>query len=629
MYKERNKKILGMFIILTLTVGMIFIPGKCYSKKPAPDVFVVIDPGHGGSNFGAWDYTGTKTYEHNEKYYNLQGSIRLREALQMQGVKVKMTRESEEYLSISDRIIKAKKWIKESLAKSKAKSTFFLSYHHNAFDKKTTGTLAKIRPGQETMSKDFANKAIDRVAMVGFKRDNLQITTERSAVLNWEGGILCPSIIEEICFIDVESDCLKLLSPGTGEAIANALTQAIMETAKEHLGVVISNVSPKSTVYSPSGRPEISATVTGLYKSVIKSSIEMYFKKKAESGLGSRLFLNYDPDNLEETRSFRVWYNPPSRLEYYTTYVVHVQAQDIEGKIGYLNWEFTLEPGKPVIFKTYPHGEFPRFVDKPNRTDWYAVPYRFNIGIPSDCPKEKINVEMYIGGEKLILSTLVYRGETTTVPGYNGVWVPLYTASFNGPTTWYMDEKQYYVKTYAEDTKNNKYAIKEWADLSVKACWLRIIKDGDDPDYMRPYIGGCDAAHNYMTYSYGGLKGYSFYGSPSWYLYFSSSEYAKAQFRVRWVSTYGARDQYYIDERKFESDIYGTGSRKKVSWGDWDSRPSYYYWPPPWEILSNGYGRNTNMLVYPAVIFLFPGSDDGVDPYSGSIGISAELGESW
>jgi len=247
-----------------------------------------------------------------------------------------------------------------------------------------------------------------------------------------------------------------------------------METAKENLGVVVTNVSPVGTVYSP-GRPKISATLTsidknpttGLYENIVKSSIKMYLKKKSDPDpLGTPVDLNYDPD-IEQADSFRIWHIPTSHLDYYEPYVVHVEAKTVTGKEGYLNWEFTLEPGKPVIFKTWPHGVFPKFVDGSGQG--YSIPNKFCIGVISDCPKENIEVSMTVGGQLLTLTKFSYRGETTTVPDYKGELVPVYELTFEDLNTSQMDSKEYVAIAYARDGKFNLTNSKSWA-FEIAPC---------------------------------------------------------------------------------------------------------------------------------------------------------------
>lgn len=80
-------------IWLLLMIFTLIAPG------PASAARIIIDPGHGGSDPGAVGVNGLQ-----EKFVNLDISLKVRELLQNDQIEVVMTREDDRYVSLSDRI---------------------------------------------------------------------------------------------------------------------------------------------------------------------------------------------------------------------------------------------------------------------------------------------------------------------------------------------------------------------------------------------------------------------------------------------------------------------------------------------------------------------------------------------
>lgn len=98
------------------------LTGESPFMPPAtvPEAEIVIDPGHGGNDWGASIVQGK--YLIKEKDVVLIMALRLRDALEREGVKVLLTRDRDYYLSLPER---------SSLA-NKAKAKLFLSLHFNS-----------------------------------------------------------------------------------------------------------------------------------------------------------------------------------------------------------------------------------------------------------------------------------------------------------------------------------------------------------------------------------------------------------------------------------------------------------------------------------------------------------------
>ena len=99
---------------VTKVVDPILRPN--YIKNVKPFDTVIIDPGHGGGDPGAVNSLGT------EAGYNLSVALKLRDHLKKYGFKVVMTRDSNRYLTLSQRVAIANKY----------RNAIFVSIHFNA-----------------------------------------------------------------------------------------------------------------------------------------------------------------------------------------------------------------------------------------------------------------------------------------------------------------------------------------------------------------------------------------------------------------------------------------------------------------------------------------------------------------
>lgn len=129
--KVQMKKMAGVFLALAILGIGLFPPGNVYAAaNQAPDadpVVVVLDPGHGGYDQGARYKWGGKTYK--EKQLNLAIAKACKTELEKYaGVKVYMTRSSDRFVTLGNRV---------NFAKSR-KADLFVAIHNNASLKKPT-----------------------------------------------------------------------------------------------------------------------------------------------------------------------------------------------------------------------------------------------------------------------------------------------------------------------------------------------------------------------------------------------------------------------------------------------------------------------------------------------------------
>ncbi len=164
--------------------------GEAKGRKPKSDVFIVIDPGHGGEDFGTHSNTKPK---YQEKHLNLSTAQLLRTFLNKQGYKTIMTRSDDTFISLDRRAEFA----------NEQKPTLFVSVHYNSAPSKEAEGIEvyfyksdedKVRTRESRLlAKAILDKVLDNTEAKsrGIKHGNFAVIrkTDMPAVLI-EGGFL-------------------------------------------------------------------------------------------------------------------------------------------------------------------------------------------------------------------------------------------------------------------------------------------------------------------------------------------------------------------------------------------------------------------------------------------------------
>ncbi|OOE14431.1 N-acetylmuramoyl-L-alanine amidase [Fictibacillus arsenicus] len=184
-----------------------------YTTNPLKGRTIVLDPGHGGSDPGA------SGYKLIEKNIVLITSRHVRDYLQAAGANVVMTRNSDVFLSLSQRVSVA----------NNANGEIFVSIHANAFNGSANGTETYYNGDtrmaaenkklatfihQRMMSSNLGT--IDR----GVKEGNFQVIKSQ---------VNMPSTLVELAFIDYINDAKKLASDEWRKRAANAIHLGIKD----------------------------------------------------------------------------------------------------------------------------------------------------------------------------------------------------------------------------------------------------------------------------------------------------------------------------------------------------------------------------------------------------------------
>lgn len=155
---------------LVFIIGILLFPqlSNASTLKEAEDsapYTVVVDAGHGGKDAGA---KGASTYE---KKVALAVALRLRDKLRDKGYRVVMTRSSDIFIPLYERIEKA----------NDVKANLFISIHCNSMPLRTAGR-AGVR-GAETYVSGFGRLDEQDIAI----RENASILLEKNYKKNYNG----------------------------------------------------------------------------------------------------------------------------------------------------------------------------------------------------------------------------------------------------------------------------------------------------------------------------------------------------------------------------------------------------------------------------------------------------------
>jgi len=188
--------------ILLLLLSNALADANASSKK------IAIDPGHGGTDSGAVGPTGV-----NEKDVNLQIALKLKAKLEAQGYTVVMTRETDEKVSLEDRVNKA----------NDANADIFVSIHCNAAENSNAkGTETYHYPGStkgEKLATEVQGELVEALDTNdrGVKEGTFYVLKNTKM----------PAILTEVAFISNPDEEAMLNEEETQETAAQAIKDGI------------------------------------------------------------------------------------------------------------------------------------------------------------------------------------------------------------------------------------------------------------------------------------------------------------------------------------------------------------------------------------------------------------------
>lgn len=200
----------------TTSAGLITVTfntsGGGTTTTPTVKKTVVIDAGHGNQDPGTIGVTGKK-----EKDFNLSLALKIQQLLKKEsGIKVIMTRDDDNFLTLSERV---------SLANN-AKADLFLSIHANSGPAAATGSETYYNRAN---SKTLANTVHKYLVQAAGLKDR-GVKTGNFAVIR---DTTMPAILLEVGFLSNKNDEAALFN----ETFQNRVAEGVVKGMKEYLGV--------------------------------------------------------------------------------------------------------------------------------------------------------------------------------------------------------------------------------------------------------------------------------------------------------------------------------------------------------------------------------------------------------
>jgi len=183
------------------------------SSKPLTGITVLVDPGHGGSDPGALGILGATN---SEKVINLSTSLKLKLALEGYGAKVVMTRSSDTYLSLQQRLV-----ISRDL-----RPDMFISIHANsvALDRDINNVYGISAHYKEDLAKGAAQSVLNQVVS-DLGRNSRNININNFYVVR---GTWTPSLLVEMGFMPNPLEFEYMESEAGQQALANSIAKGIV-----------------------------------------------------------------------------------------------------------------------------------------------------------------------------------------------------------------------------------------------------------------------------------------------------------------------------------------------------------------------------------------------------------------
>ena len=181
--------------------------------RPLEGIVIMLDPGHGGSDSGTTGPLGT---DYPEKRINLENAMQLKAQLEKRGAKVLMTRTTDVYISLSDRLT----------ASRDAKPDMFLSIHANSMAENVD--ISKIQ-GFSTHYKEAIAKPLSQALCNGAEAAGRVNKGVRWANFYVVRGTWAPSMLIEAGFVPNPDEFELLTDDSEQKYLANKLADAIVE----------------------------------------------------------------------------------------------------------------------------------------------------------------------------------------------------------------------------------------------------------------------------------------------------------------------------------------------------------------------------------------------------------------
>lgn len=230
-----KSKLVDIMVIAALVCAVLSIPSHVETVqqvwKAAESPVVVLDPGHGGVDGGAEAEDGTC-----EKDINLNIALKLKEYLNAEGIRVVMTRSTDESLAYngddsSIRTIKSADMRERKRIIEEAEADLTVSIHLNSFTQDPSVRGAQVfypsAGEEEIVSKSKLAAEIMQVQL------NEKVNSEKKRTELGKNDVYLlqapssPIVIAECGFLSNDEDLKKLKTPEYQEIISKTLKASI------------------------------------------------------------------------------------------------------------------------------------------------------------------------------------------------------------------------------------------------------------------------------------------------------------------------------------------------------------------------------------------------------------------
>lgn len=180
-----------------------------------PELCVVIDAGHGGSD------GGTVSGEIIEKDINIAVALKLKAILENNNIEVILTRNSDENVSLDQR----------TTAANDVNADFFISLHCNYYedDSQIAGLECYYNSSDATESKLYAESIINAVAL----SDDIKARDAKAESYYVLRYTQMPAVLVEMGFLSNYSECMKLVREDYQEILSQKIAEGILQELKK------------------------------------------------------------------------------------------------------------------------------------------------------------------------------------------------------------------------------------------------------------------------------------------------------------------------------------------------------------------------------------------------------------
>ncbi|NLZ47807.1 MAG: family 10 glycosylhydrolase [Clostridiales bacterium] len=170
---------------------------------------VTLDPGHGGSEIGAISLDNDY-----EKNINLPIALTLRDILESRGLEVYMTRDTDKYVSLSDRAQFA----------NNLRTDIFVSVHNNSYTNQSVNGIETFYYSTDTKGKEMAEK-VQKSLIANTKANNRGAKSGNYLVIR---ETIMPAILVECGFITNREELNKLKTKSYQDKLAYSIAYGVL-----------------------------------------------------------------------------------------------------------------------------------------------------------------------------------------------------------------------------------------------------------------------------------------------------------------------------------------------------------------------------------------------------------------